>query len=147
MVNKTISLSEEIFQRLKFESNASGLIDSLLKQHYEVTTPKTLEEKRAYLESIEVIDPLKVELKEKLIAEIEKVKATEDSEEEAIKKRLEAQAKAKREKDEDVVRLTEELKKLVKEPTKAQLNKYIFYSRNMPDKVKELVKKWTKEAQ
>ena len=34
MVNKTISLSFEIFEKLKGEENASNLIDSLLRKHY-----------------------------------------------------------------------------------------------------------------
>lgn len=35
MVNKTISLSHEMWYKLKDEGNASGLIDRLLVQHYD----------------------------------------------------------------------------------------------------------------
>jgi len=144
MPNKMLYFNDVIYSKLSNEENASGLVSSLLEKYYNELTPTNINEKMRILKELNVIDPRKVELKEKLIAEIEQAQGEQDSEQEALKKRLEAQAKAKRVRDEDVVRLTEELKKLVKEPTKEQLNKYIFYSRNMPDKVKDLIKQWAK---
>lgn len=52
--NKTISLSEEVFERLKQEDNSSALIDSLLYKHFNST--KSVKELEADLKKVEIIE-------------------------------------------------------------------------------------------
>lgn len=53
MVNKTISLSYWVDEKIKQEFNASGLIDSLLRQHYKYCEENKLEEAKLELEKKE----------------------------------------------------------------------------------------------
>jgi molecular chaperone GrpE (heat shock protein) len=46
MVNKTISISDFLFEKLKEESNASGLIERLLRKHYELKPLKEEKEEK-----------------------------------------------------------------------------------------------------
>lgn len=77
MVNKTISLPQEIIERLKLEENASGLITTLLTQHYKYNIDnsedcdislKNLEQKRKQmLEMIEKEKEKIIEIKNHVV--------------------------------------------------------------------------------
>lgn len=84
MQNKTISLPEELIQRLKQEDNASNLIAQLLLKHYEYTnleTPEEInikmqkirEEKRKAIEQLDVKENYLISKKEIVQKEIESI--------------------------------------------------------------------------
>jgi hypothetical protein len=79
MKNKTISISEDMFARLKEVENASGLIDCLLRSHFDSLKPvakETLEEER-----MRILDETnkKIELVEKEIQKIEQTEAEKEA--------------------------------------------------------------------
>lgn len=53
MRNKTISITEEIYEQLKEEDNASNLIVSLLEKHYNNIKPKEIEPEKDVFSQLE----------------------------------------------------------------------------------------------
>jgi len=91
MVNKTISLSQEIFDKLRGEDNASALIDTLLINHYNlVQSPKEkweelkkeIELKSQQAESLQnKVEAMEKKKDEMINIELEKESMKEESEE------------------------------------------------------------------
>lgn len=73
MVNKTISLTEDMFNRLKDEENSSGLIEALLREHYNSIDLIADEDKLN--KRIEELEQEESKEKTKSQTEIEKLKA------------------------------------------------------------------------
>lgn len=111
MVNKTISLTEEMFNKLKGEENASALIDGLLREFYKYNIQDIEEINKE-------IDKLREKEKEsgnKIENELEKL--------ERIKNRVEGEIKEKAERVEKAKLWLEEFKSKFK--TEEDMNEFV----------------------
>lgn len=66
MVNKTISMSREMFDKISEEDNASQLIEALLKEHYKWKDAKkmTIEEIDKRIAVLDIQDEAKKKIEE-----------------------------------------------------------------------------------
>jgi hypothetical protein len=96
MVNKTISLTEEIIFKLKDEENASALIEKLLRDYYKFNV-KNLEDVNQRLNQIKELRNNEIERKETEIEKLTRVKIQIEKQEQD---KQEQEERAKRKKEE-----------------------------------------------
>lgn len=90
MINRTITLPEEINEKLKYEENASGLITELLTKYYNVKIEekKTLQDREKEIEEARIQFLLKYEEdKKKLKEKLELERARELTEQQKIERK------------------------------------------------------------
>lgn len=96
MVNKTISLTEETFDRLKTEDNASALIERLLKEYYQynITNPEEINKR---IQKLKEKKNLKNGELDKEIQKLQKIQNSIDTEKREKEKIKEKELNLKRE--------------------------------------------------
>ncbi len=122
MVNKTISITWELNEKLKSESNASALIVELLKEHYKIDSFKnsTVEDVEKNLKEIE-------ENRKKILEQLKKEESNFITKKELIKQQTEFLEKSK---EEVVIKEKEKLENIKR-------SFYEFLGRNITDKEME----------
>lgn len=148
MRNKTISISDEMYEKLKDVPNASGLIDCLLREYFKTDAP--LEEKKKKTEETiaELNERLKKEEEERnriIIVERERdMEIQKKTEEEQVRKsRIEEEQKIAQAEEE--MEIAELAGLLGFEPNHAQRELYLFNSHMGIDNA-PFIDKWKKEG-
>ena len=121
MINKTISIPEEVNNKLKTEENASALITKLLIQHYKYNIDSIDELK----ERLDVLNKNKQELLSNLDMEQEQIIAKK----EILEKQIELTIKEKEDKEKKTLAKEESIMKTFKDfagrdITREELNEY-----------------------